>query len=271
MSQPKLHIFDSGGTGQPIVMIHGFPLSHEAFKSQFEDLAAAGLRAVAYDRRGFGQSEKPTDGYDYDTLSDDLKAVIDMLDLSNVILLGFSMGGGEVARFVSRHSENGIAGLVFAAAVTPYLAKTAGNPEGPLDKKTSDEKLTALKTDREGYFAKFVDKFYSVHDKVVVDEPEIQKAIALCRRSSQDAAIACMQAFSTTDFRNDLTQITVPTLVIHGDSDAIVPFEGSGRRTHQMIAHSQLELIPGGPHGINVSHKHHFNQLVIQFARSVNS
>jgi pimeloyl-ACP methyl ester carboxylesterase len=269
MSQPNLHIYDSGGAGRPIVMIHGFPLSHESFAHQLDSLADTGLRVVAYDRRGFGQSEKPATGYDYDTLSDDLKHVVDKLNLSDVILLGFSMGGGEVARYISRHSEKGIAGLVFAAAVTPYLAKTAGNPDGPLDQKMAVEKLAALRQDREGYFAKFVEKFYSVDDKCVVSDQERQKAIALCRQSDQHAAIECMQAFATTDFRKDLARITVPTLVIHGDSDAVVPFEGSGLRTHNAIAHSQLELIRGGPHGINVSHSDQFNRRVSEFARSL--
>lgn len=269
MSQPKLHIYDSGGSGRPIVMIHGFPLSHEAFQHQLQSLADASFRVVAYDRRGFGRSEKPEAGYDYDTLSDDLKHVIEKFDLTDAILLGFSMGGGEVARFISRHSERGVAGLVFAAAVTPYLAKSAENPDGPLDQKTADEKLAALKQDRDGYFVKFVEKFYSVNDESVVSAQESKKAIALCDQSAQHAAVACMQAFATTDFRNDLKRVTVPTLIIHGDSDAVVPFEGSGLRTHQTIPHSQLELIRGGPHGINVSHSEQFNKRVIEFARSL--
>lgn len=269
MPQPKLHIYDSGGPGRPIVLIHGFPLSHASFEHQFDAFAKASLRVIAYDRRGFGQSEKPANGYDYDTLSDDLKHVIDTLGLSDVILLGFSMGGGEVARFVSRHTEKGLAGLVFAAAVTPYLAKSADNPYGPLDKKTADEKLAALEKDREGYFEKFIEKFYSVDGQSVVSDEETQKAIALCRQSAQHAAIACMKSFSSTDFRDDLSAITLPTLIIHGDSDAVVPVEGSGLCTHQDIAHSQLHLIDGGPHGFNVSHREQFNKRIIDFVRAI--
>ena len=269
MQKVQLYIKDSGGTGTPLVMIHGFPLSHAAFESQFDAFQRAGLRPIAYDRRGFGDSEKPTHGFDYDTLADDLLQVINQLELDRFILLGFSMGGGEVARFVSRHGESNLLGLVLAAAVTPYLAKTADNPQGLLECAQAEKKLSALQADRETYFQEFVKKFYEVNGEVVVDDTEIRKATTLCRQSDQIAAIGCMKAFSNTDFRADIKEITVPTLVIHGDSDAIVPFEGSGKLAHQMIAHSELELISFGPHGINVSHSEQFNFRVIDFVRSV--
>lgn len=267
----NLHIYDSGGMGRPIVLIHGFPLSHEAFRHQLDDLENAGLRVIAYDRRGFGRSDKPTDGYDYDTLADDLKRVIDQLALQDAILLGFSMGGGEVARFASRHSLEGIAGVIFAAAVPPCLLKSEDNLDGPLDQKTADEKLAAITTDRSAYFDSFVKKFYSVKDEVVVDETELQSAIRLCEQSDQKAAIACMKSFSFTDFRDDLQHITVPALIIHGDCDAIVPVEGSGYRTFKSIPGAKISLITGGPHGINVSHSDEFNELVIQFSESLPS
>lgn len=269
MNSVKLHIKDCGGDGTPIVMIHGFPLSHEAFEKQFLALKSAGLRPIAYDRRGFGASEKPAEGYDYDTLADDLLYVLKQLQVDRVVLLGFSMGGGEVARFVGRHGEDRLLGLVFAAAVTPFLAKTTDNPNGPLEQAIAREKLELLEKDRDGYFEKFVTKFYEVDGDVVVDQNEVNKAVALCNQSDATAAIECMQAFSTTDFRQDLNKVTVPTLVIHGDSDAVVPFEGSGKLTHKSIGHSQLELIAGGPHGINVSHADQFNVRVISFVQSV--
>ncbi len=269
MSNIRLNIFDTKGPGRPIVLIHGFPLSHQAFLHQFEAFKNAGLRVVAYDRRGFGSSDKPSDGYDYDTLSDDLKNVIDQLSLKDVILLGFSMGGGEVARFMGRHSLASVAGVIFAASVTPYLLKSENNPDGPLDSQTADQKLASLTADRAGYFAAFVKKFYSANDELVVEDSEVQSAIEMCEQSDQHAAIACMKSFSTTDFRDDLQRITVPTLVVHGDCDAIVPFEGSGHRTFKSIRGSKIALIQGGPHGINVSHASEFNQIVVEFAQSL--
>ncbi|XZE45175.1 alpha/beta fold hydrolase [Pirellulaceae bacterium SH467] len=268
MKRIHLHIQDSGGQGTPIVMIHGFPLSHESFQYQFDAFRRAGLRPVAYDRRGFGSSEKGNGPYDYDTLADDLEQVLVELGLHQVVLLGFSMGGGEVARYVSRHGEERLQGLVLAASVTPYMAETPDNPKGPLDSATAAEKLAALQKDRDRYFEGFVNKFYEVSGDVVVGKEEIQKAIAMCQESDPAAAIACMKSFSTTDFWDDLTEVTIPTLVIHGDSDAVVPFEGSGQLTHAAIRHSELELIPGGPHGINVSHADRFNERIIAFVQA---
>lgn len=268
MKRIHLHIQDSGGQGTPIVMIHGFPLSHESFQVQFDAFRRAGLRPVAYDRRGFGSSGKGTGPYDYDTLADDLEQVLIELGLDQVVLLGFSMGGGEVARYVSRHGEDRLQGIVLAASVTPYMAETPDNPKGPLDSATAAEKLAALQKDRDRYFEVFVNKFYEVSGDVVVGKEEIQKAIAMCQESDVAAAIACMKSFSTTDFRDDLTEVTIPTLVIHGDSDAVVPFEGSGQLTHAAIRHSELELIPGGPHGINVSHADRFNERIIAFVQA---
>ncbi|XZE33907.1 alpha/beta fold hydrolase [Pirellulaceae bacterium SH501] len=271
MKRIHLHVKDCGGTGTPVVMVHGFPLTHESFEYQFEALRSDGLRPVAYDRRGFGSSEKGIGPYDYDTLADDLEQVLADLDLHQIVLLGFSMGGGEVARYVSRHGEGRLQGLVFAGSVTPYLSKTQDNPAGPLDSMTAQEKLVALQADRDRYFEGFVNKFYEVSGKVVVDKSDIQKAIAMCQECDQDAAIACMTSFSSTDFRDDLTRVTIPTLIIHGDSDAIVPFEGSGKLTHAAIRHSELELIRGGPHGINVSHADQFNDRLLKFVRAVES
>jgi non-heme chloroperoxidase len=264
-----LNVRDASGAGTPIILIHGFPLSHEAFDLQFDELKNAGLRPIAYDRRGFGRSEITDDNYDYDSLADDLHRLIREMGLSNCVLLGFSMGGGEVARYVTRHGEGNLSGLIFAAAVTPYLARTPDNPEGPLDAKTAQEKLAALQADRDSYFNAFVKKFYDVNGKVVVDQSEIDKSVAICHQSDPVAAVECMKAFSTTDFRSDLKVIRLPTLVIHGDSDAVVPFKGSGERTHEMVAHSKLEIITGGPHGMNVSHHQQFNLAILDFVQSL--
>jgi len=264
----NLHVRDSGPrNGRPVVLIHGFPLSSESFTPQFAELEAAGYRVVAYDRRGFGQSDRPTSGFDYDTLAADLNNLLVNLDLREVALVGFSMGGGEIARFVANHGEQRLQRIVFAAAVPPYLMQRADNPEGPLTEEKAAEKMELLSQDRETYFDSFTTLFFTAHERLLVSESERQFAIDLCRQSDQTAALGCMKAFIATDFREDLRKVSVPTLVLHGDADAVVPFEGSGQRTHQMVAHSKLKLLRGAPHGCNVSHAREFNQALLDFCQ----
>ncbi|MEI2677920.1 MAG: alpha/beta hydrolase [Burkholderiaceae bacterium] len=183
---------------------------------------------VAYDRRGFGRSDKPASDYSYDTLADDLQRVMDQCGLQDVTLVGFSMGGGEVARYIARHGESRLHSVVFAAAVPPYLLKTADNPEGPLAPEKAQQKRQSLEQDRGAYFDQFTRDFFSAHGALQVTESQRAEAIALCQQSAQHAALACMDSFGTTDFREDLKKVSVPTLVIHGDADAIVPIAGSG-------------------------------------------
>jgi non-heme chloroperoxidase len=260
-----LHIEDSGGNGRPLVLIHGWPLSAEAWAAQVPVLKAAGYRVVAYDRRGFGRSDKPESSYSYDVLADDLQSVIDQCGLQDLTLVGFSMGGGEVARYIARHGELRLRSVVFAAAVPPYLMKTADNPDGPLTPEKAQEKKSGLEKDRDSYFDEFTQAFFSANSVLKVTEAQRKEAIKLCHQSAQYAALACMDSFSTTDFRDDLKKVTVPTLVIHGEADAIVPFEGSGQRTHRAIAHSQLVTVKGAPHGLNVSHAQVFNDALLSF------
>jgi len=262
-----LHIEDSGGGGRPVVLIHGWPLTAQAWELQVLALKAAGHRVVAYDRRGFGRSDKPASGYDYDTLVDDLQRVIEGCELQNVTLVDFSMGGGEVARYIARFGESRLHSVVFAAAVTPYLLKTADNPEGALTPEDAQKKKQALAHDRDAFFEDFIKSFYSAHGELQVNESQRAAAIALCKRSSPHAALACMDAFSTTDFRDDLTKISVPTLVIHGDADAVVPIEASGQSTHRAVPHSQMVRVTGAPHGLNVSHAPKFNDALLSFLR----
>lgn len=263
-----LHIVDSGGNGRPVVLIHGWPLSSQAWEPQTAALRAAGYRVVAYDRRGFGQSDKPASGYDYDTLADDLQRVLDHCGLQDVTLVGFSMGGGEVARYIARHGQSRLNSVVFAAAVPPYLMTTLDNPEGPLSPAQAQQMKQSLTEERHAFFEQFTTQFFSANGTLRVTEPQRAQALALCEQSAQHAALACMDAFGTTDFRADLTQITVPTLVIHGDADAIVPLAGSGLRTHRVVRHSQLQTIPGAPHGLNVSHASVFNETLLSFLRA---
>ena len=265
MTDVRLHITDSGGEGRPVVLIHGWPLSGESWQPQRRALTSAGYRVVDYDRRGFGQSDKPEDGYDYDTFADDLQSVLTDLDLVDVTLVGFSMGGGEVARYVARHGESRIRSVVFAAAVTPFMHQTDDNPDGPLDDATYQQLRGGLVEDREAFFEEFVRGFFSVGDQVKVGDGELKDAYEQCLQSSQTAAVGAMDAWATTDFRADLEKVTVPTLVIHGDGDATVPLEGSGQRTHAAIPHSELVVIGDAPHGLNVSHTDEFDAALLAF------
>jgi non-heme chloroperoxidase len=264
----RLHIEDHGGSGRPVVLIHGWPLSAQAWKPQVAALGAAGYRVVAYDRRGFGRSDKPESGYDYDTLADDLQRVMDDCGLHDATLVGFSMGGGEVARYVSRHGESRLRSVVFAAAVPPCLMKSADNPDGPLTPEKAKEKSAAFERDRGAYFDAFTTAFFSANGVLQVTEAQRREAIVLCEQSAPHAALACMGAFATTDFREDLKKLTVPVLVIHGGSDAIVPFEGSGQRTHRAVPHSQLVKVNGAPHGLNLSHAPAFNDALLTFLQN---
>ena len=264
----RLHIEDSGGGGRPVVLIHGWPLSAQAWEPQVSVLQAAGYRVVAYDRRGFGRSDKPESGYSYDALADDLQRVMDQCGLQDATLVGFSMGGGEVARYVARCGQSRLRSGVFAAAVPPCLMKTADNPEGPLTPEKAQQKKQAFEQDRSAYFEQFTTAFFSANGVLQVTESQRAEAIALCQQSAQHAALACMDSFATTDFREDLKKVTVPTLVIHGDADAIVPIEGSGQRTHHAVRHSKLVVVSGAPHGLNLSHAQAFNEALLSFLRT---
>jgi pimeloyl-ACP methyl ester carboxylesterase len=265
LKDTNLHVDDTGGTGRPVVLIHGWPLSGESWKKQVPAFEAAGYRVITYDRRGFGRSDKPLTGYDYDTFASDLDAVLTELDLRDVTLVGFSMGGGEIARYIGTRGEKRLHSVVFASAVPPYLEKTDDNPDGPLTKDAAAEMTAGLTKDEDSFYDEFTTGFFSADGVLKVTESERQEAIALAHQSKKHAALASMAAFATTDFRDDLTKVTVPTLVIHGDSDATVPFEGSGERTHRAIAGSELHVVKDAPHGVTVSHPEEWNQAVLEF------
>jgi non-heme chloroperoxidase len=263
-STGNIHVFDTGGDGRPVVLIHGWPLSHTSWSEQIPVLKDAGYRVVSYDRRGFGKSD-PGDAYDYDALTGDLDQVVKDLDLTDLTLVGFSMGGGEVARYVATYGEDRLHSVVFAGAVPPYLLKGDDNPDGPLTEDAAKGMRDGLEADRDAFFDDFTKAFFSAGDDLKVSEEQRQEALAVCKVSDQEAALGCMDAFGGTDFRADLTKITVPTLVIHGDADGIVPFEGSGKRTHEAVDGSEVVVIEGGPHGFNVSHADEFNRALLAF------
>jgi pimeloyl-ACP methyl ester carboxylesterase len=263
----NLHVDDHGGAGRPVVLIHGWPLSGASWKEQVPALREAGYRVVTYDRRGFGQSDKPKTptSYTYDKLTEDLHTLLEELDLRDVTLVGFSMGGGEVARYFAKYGNERLRSVVFASAVPPYLLHTPGNEDGPLPPTEAARMSAALTADEDKFYDGFVTDFFSADGELKVTEAQREEALALTKDASKVAALACMAAFGSTDFRDDLPKVDVPALVIHGDSDATVPFEGSGRRTHAAIANSELHVVAGGPHGINVSHADEFNRTLLAF------
>ena len=260
----NIYVRDTGGDGRAVVLIHGWPLSHESWSEQIPALTDAGYRVVAYDRRGFGKSG-PGDSYGYDVLTDDLDNVISDLELTDVTLVGFSMGGGEVARYASKHGLEKVHSVVFAAAIPPFLMQSHDNPDGPLTEEAANGMQQGYESDRDGFFDDFMTSFFSAGDDLKVSEEQRQEALTLCKQSDQEAALGCMQSFATTDFREDLKQVSVPTLVIHGDADGIVPLQGSGKRTHEAIEDSELVVVEGGPHGLNVSHAEEFNRALLAF------
>lgn len=263
----QLHIEDSGGEGRPVVLVHGWPVSAASWAEQLGPLRRAGYRVVTYDRRGFGSSEKPSTGYDYDTLADDLHQVLESRELRDATLVGFSMGGGEVVRYAARHGLDRVRSVVLAAAVTPYLMAGDDNPDGPLDEATYRTMRSSLEQDRDGFLDEFITGFFSAGESLKVTEDQRQDTLALAHESDQQAALAAMDAWATTDFRRDLDAVTVPALVVHGDSDGTVPAEGSAERSHAQLADSELVILQEAPHGLSVSHAEEFNEALLTFLR----
>ena len=260
----QLH-YEDVGTGSPVVLIHGWPLSGRSWESQVPALVEAGRRVVTYDRRGFGDSSQPWGGYDYDTFAADLDALLQHLDLRGVALVGFSMGGGEVVRYIARYGTDRVAKAVLAAAVPPYLYKSADNPDGGLDDATIAAFQEGVKTDRLAFLEGFTTNFFSAAGQLKVSEPQREYARDIAASASPKGTLDCIAAFARTDFRADLETVTVPTLVIHGDSDAIVPFEVSGKRSAQAIANAELVVVKDAPHGFNASHANEFNGHLVRF------
>ncbi|MDQ3402467.1 MAG: alpha/beta hydrolase [Actinomycetota bacterium] len=261
----ELH-FEDVGTGRPVVLVHGWPLSGRSWENQVPALVEAGHRVITYDRRGFGQSSQPWGGYDYDTFAADLDALLRHLDLTDVALVGFSMGGGEVVRYIAKYGTSRVTRAVLAAAVPPYLYKSDDNPDGGLDDATIAEFESGVTGDRLAFIDGFVENFFAAGDKHdLVSEQQKRYARDIAAVASPKGTLDCVTAFGRTDFRDDVAKVTVPTLVIHGDSDAIVPFEVSGKRSHEAIEDSTLHVIKGGPHGVNASHAEEFNRVLIAF------
>jgi non-heme chloroperoxidase len=258
--------YEDHGSGRPVVLIHGWPLSGRSWESQVPAVVSAGYRVITYDRRGFGKSSQPWTGYDYDTFAADLNALVEHLDLNEVTLVGFSMGGGEVVRFIGSYRTGRVAKAVLAAAVPPYLYKSAEHPDGGLDDATIAQFEGGVKSDRIAFLDAFVTNFFSTDGKSeLVSEAQHTYNREIAAFASPKGTLDCIGAFGRTDFRGDVAAVNVPTLVIHGDSDLIVPFEVSGKRSHEAITASQLALIEGAPHGLNVTHADQFNRALLDF------
>ncbi len=262
-----LHFVDLG-QGRPVVLIHGWPLSHKSWEYQLAELPKHGLRVIAYDRRGFGESSKPWNGYDYDTLADDLHALLEHLDVKDAVLVGFSMGGGEVARYIGRHGQSRIGAVVLMSAVTPYLLKTPDNATG-VDKSVFDEMVDGLQSDRPGFLEGFGKKFFGVgllsHP---VSSATLDWAQSLALPASPKATVDCVRAFSETDFRADLAKITVPTLIIHGTDDETVPPDASGDVAAKALPSAEYKRYDGAPHGLFVTHKDQLNADLVAFSQT---
>ncbi|MEZ0338758.1 alpha/beta fold hydrolase [Mycobacterium sp. pV006] len=265
----KLYVEDTGGSGRPVVLIHGWPWNADSWVAQVEALSAAGHRVITYDRRGFGRSDKPLIGYTYEMLSDDLSALLEELDVHDATLVGYSMGGGEVASYCARYGVARLRSVVFASSVTPFMSQRKDNPEGPLTATQAAKMATALTTNQDAFYEQMMTDVFTADGRLAVSEDQRQHALAMCAQAGKPAALACMAAFGGTDFREDLPKVGVPALVIHGDADQTVPFEGAGRRTHEALPDSRLHVVAGGPHGIPISHADEFNDVLLKFLAEV--
>ena len=262
----ELYYEDHGG-GDTVVLIHGYPLSGASWEKQTAALLDAGFRVITYDRRGFGQSSKPTTGYNYDTFAEDLRKLVTQLELRDFALVGFSMGGGEVARYLGRYGSKGLSKAVFIASVPPFLLKTPDNPKG-LDSSVFDGIQKAVAADRYAFFTEFFKNFYNT-DLLLgkrVSEQVVQSSWSVAAGASATASLACVPTWHE-DFRKDLSRIDVPTLVIHGDADRIVPFPASGQLTAKLVRGARLVWVKDGPHCIIWTHSDEVNAALLDFLK----
>ena len=257
--------YEDHGTGNPVILIHGWPLSLRSWERQVPALLDAGYRVIAYDRRGFGDSSKPISGYNYDVLADDLHKIMTKLNLRDVTLVGFSMGGGEVARYLGKHGAERVSKAVFMSAIPPFLLKTPDNPEG-VDASVFDGIRKAIIADRPAFLTNFFSNFYNVDElkgKRISDEV-VRLSWNIGSYASPKGTLDCVSAW-LTDFRGELKNINVPVLVMHGDADRILPLAATGKRVPDFIKGSRLVVIQGAPHGMNWTHAEEINHELLTF------
>lgn len=256
------------GTGRPVILMHGWPLSSDSWDDQAMAIADAGMCAIAYDRRGFGRSDQPWSGYDYDTLSDDLADVVKYCAAKDATIVGFSMGGGEVARYMSRHKGKNLKQAALISSVVPFMLKTEDNPKGT-PQSAFDEMAQGMKADRAHFFAKFFKDFYGVGIfQESVSEEILEWSCDVSLMAGLKPTLACAGAFSQTDFRPDLKAFNVPTLIIHGTADKIVPIDAAGRAAAASIKNSTLIEYDGAPHGLFATHKNQFTKDLLAFLQA---
>jgi non-heme chloroperoxidase len=261
--------YEDHGSGNPIVLIHGYPLSGASWEKQLPGLLAAGHRVITYDRRGFGKSSQPTTGYNYDTFAEDLHKLVTHLELRDFALAGFSMGGGEVARYIGKYGSKGVSKAVIISGVPPFLLKTADNPEG-VDGSVFEGIQKAVAADRYAFFADFFNNFYNT-DVLLgkrVSQQTVQASWNTAAGASATASLACVPTWHE-DFRNDVARIDVPTLVLHGDADRILPITASGQRTAKLIKGARLVVVKDGPHCITWTHAEEVNSELLDFLKEV--
>jgi non-heme chloroperoxidase len=253
------------GAGRPVILLHGWPLSADSWDDQAMAIANAGYRAIAYDRRGFGRSSQPWQGHDFDTLTDDLSAVIEQTGARDAVLVGFSMGGGEVARYMSRYGGKAVVKAALVSSVLPFMLKTDDHPQG-MPQSVFDEMAFALQVDRAAFFASFFRDFFGVSKNAhAVGEETVEWARSQAMQASLRATLACAHAFATTDFRDDLQAFKVPTLIIHGTQDQTVPIELSARAASRGIAGAELIEYEGAPHGLFATDKARLTHDLLAF------
>jgi non-heme chloroperoxidase len=257
--------YEDHGSGDPVVLIHGYPLSGASWEKQVPALLAAGHRVITYDRRGFGKSSQPTTGYNYDTFAQDLRKLVTQLKLRDFSLVGFSMGGGEVARYIGKYGSKGVSKAVIIGGVPPFLLKTPDNPEG-VDGSVFDGIQKAVAADRYAFFTEFFKNFYNtdVFLGKRISEQAVQASWNVAASASATASFACVPTWHE-DFRNDLARIDVPTLVIHADADRIVPIAAAGRRTAKLVKGARLAVIKDGPHAVSWTHADEVNAELVSF------
>ncbi len=257
--------YEDHGAGDAVVLIHGYPLSGASWEKQIPVLLATGHRVVTYDRRGFGKSSQPTAGYNYDTFAEDLHKLVTHLKLRDFALVGFSMGGGEVARYLGKYGSKGVSKAVFISSVPPFLLKTPGNPEG-VDGAVFDGIQKAIVADRYAFFTEFFKNFYNTDLLLAkrVSEQAVQASWNVAAGASATASLACVPTWHE-DFREDLQLVDVPTLVIHGDADRILPITASGQRTAKLIKEARLLVVKDGPHCITWTHADEVNRELVDF------
>ena len=257
--------YEDHGSGAPVVLIHGYPLSGASWEKQLPPLLAAGHRVITYDRRGFGRSSQPASGYNYDTFAEDLYKLLSHLNLRDFALVGFSMGGGEVARYIGKYGSKGVTHAVFVASIPPFLLKTADNPEG-VDSAVFQGIQKAVATDRYAFFTEFFKNFFNtdVFLGKRISQQAVQASWNVAAGASPTASLACVPTWYE-DFRENLGRIDVPTLVIHGDADRIVPIGASGQKTAGLVKGARLVTIKDGPHAVNWTHADEVNTELVNF------